>query len=60
MVVLAKEIKGRGGRVSLRKVAEELAANGYLTPTGKRYSASAIASCSRNDLLQGHDSSRYR
>jgi DNA invertase Pin-like site-specific DNA recombinase len=44
MVALAKEIKGRGGRVSLRDVAEELKAKGYVTPSGKRYSASAVAS----------------
>jgi hypothetical protein len=41
MVALAKEIKGR---VSLRTVAEELEAKGYVTPSGKRYSASAVAS----------------
>jgi hypothetical protein len=44
MVALAKEIKNRGGRVSLREVAKELAANGYVTPSGKHYSASAVAS----------------
>jgi Recombinase len=44
MVALAKEIKGRGGRVSLREVAAELEARGYVTPSGKRYSASAVAS----------------
>jgi DNA invertase Pin-like site-specific DNA recombinase len=43
MVALAKEIKGRGGRVSLRKVAAELEAGGYVTPSGKRYSPSAVA-----------------
>jgi len=43
MVALAKEIKGRGGR-SLREVAAELEARGYVTPSGKRYSASAVAS----------------
>jgi DNA invertase Pin-like site-specific DNA recombinase len=44
MVALAKEIKGRGGRVSHREVAAELEARGYVTPSGKRYSASAVAS----------------
>jgi hypothetical protein len=44
MVGLAKEIKGRDGRVSLRDVAKELEAEGYVTPSGKRYSAAAIAS----------------
>jgi hypothetical protein len=48
MVALAKEIKGRGGRVSLREVAEELEAEGYVTPSGKRYSASAVASMLSN------------
>ena len=43
MVTLAKQIKGRGGRVSLREVAAELEAKGYVTPSRKRYSASAIA-----------------
>lgn len=42
--VRAVEIKGRSGRVSLRKVAEELALNGYVTPSGKHDSASAVAS----------------
>ena len=44
MVALAKEIKGRGGRVSLREIAAELEAQGYVTPSGRRYSASAIGS----------------
>jgi len=44
MVALAKEIKRRGRRVSFREVAEELEATGYVTPSGKRYSASAVAS----------------
>jgi len=44
MVAMAKEIKGRGGRVSLREVAAQLEANGHVTPSGKRYSASAVAS----------------
>ena len=43
MVALAKEIKGRGGRVSLREVAAELEVQGHVTPSGKRYSASAVA-----------------
>jgi hypothetical protein len=36
--------KNRGGRVSLREVAAELAAQGYTTPSGKPYSASALQS----------------
>jgi DNA invertase Pin-like site-specific DNA recombinase len=44
LVALAKEIKGRGGRVSLRAIATELEAQGYKTPSGERYSASAVAS----------------
>jgi len=44
MVALAKEIKCRGGRVSLREIAAELEAKGYVTPSGKPYSASAVAS----------------
>jgi DNA invertase Pin-like site-specific DNA recombinase len=44
MVILARAIKSRGGRVSLRKVSAELAAQGYTTPTGKPYSASAVQS----------------
>jgi len=43
LVAVAKEIKSRGGRVSLRDVAAELDAKGYVTPSGKRYSASAVA-----------------
>jgi DNA invertase Pin-like site-specific DNA recombinase len=44
MVELAKALKGRGGRVSLREVSAELAARGYVTPSGKHYSASAVQS----------------
>jgi DNA invertase Pin-like site-specific DNA recombinase len=44
MVALAKAIKSRGGRVSLREVSAELAAKGYTTPSGKPYSASAVQS----------------
>lgn len=44
LVALAREIKGRGGRVSLRQVAAELAGKGFTTPAGVPYSASAIAS----------------
>jgi DNA invertase Pin-like site-specific DNA recombinase len=44
MVRLAKEIKRRDGRVSLRDVAKELEAQGYVTPSGEQYSAAAIAS----------------
>jgi DNA invertase Pin-like site-specific DNA recombinase len=44
LVALAREIKSRGGRVSLRQVAAELASNGFTTPSGVPYSASAVAS----------------
>ena len=44
LVALAKEIRGQGARVSLRQVAGELEARGYKTPSGERYSASAVAS----------------
>ncbi len=44
MVKLAKEIKGRDKRASLRDVAKELETQGYVTPSGKQYSAAAIAS----------------
>jgi DNA invertase Pin-like site-specific DNA recombinase len=44
MVALAKAIRNRGSRVSLREVAAELAAKGYRTPKGLSYSASAVAS----------------
>jgi hypothetical protein len=43
MVALTKEIYAGGG-VSLRGVAAKLGAQGYTTPSGKRYSASAVAS----------------
>jgi len=43
-VALAGEIKNRGGRVSLRQVAAELASKGFTTPSGVPYSASAVAS----------------
>jgi hypothetical protein len=44
MVARAKAIKCRGRQVSLRDVAAELAAQGYTTPKGKPYSASAVRS----------------
>jgi hypothetical protein len=44
MVALAKAIKNRGGRVSLREVAAELAAAGYTTPSGQHHSASSVQS----------------
>ena len=44
LVALAREIKSRGGRVSLRQVAAELASKGFTTPSGVAYSASAVAS----------------
>jgi hypothetical protein len=44
MVELAKAIKNRAGRVSLREVAAELEAQGYMAPSGQRYSASAVQS----------------
>jgi hypothetical protein len=45
MVELAKALKSRGGRVSLREVSAGLAAQGYVTPRGKPYSAEALAAC---------------
>jgi hypothetical protein len=54
MVALAKAIKGRRGRVSPREVAVELAAQGHTTPSGKPYSASAVAT------MVGHGLSRYK
>jgi hypothetical protein len=44
LVELAKALKSRGDRVSLREVSAELAARGYMTPSGKPYSASAVQS----------------
>jgi DNA invertase Pin-like site-specific DNA recombinase len=54
MVELAKAIKNRGGRVSLREVAAELAAQGFTTPSGERYSATSVAT------MVGHGLSRYK
>jgi hypothetical protein len=51
---MTNAIKNRGGRVSLREVAAELAAAGYTTPSGQHYSASAVAT------MVGHGLSRYR
>jgi DNA invertase Pin-like site-specific DNA recombinase len=42
LVALAREIKAGG--VSLHEVARQLEAQGRVTPSGKRYSASAVAS----------------
>ena len=45
MVALARSLRGTEGRPrSLRSIAADLAAKGYVTPSGKPYSASAIAS----------------
>jgi DNA invertase Pin-like site-specific DNA recombinase len=44
MVALAKSLRAGGRRVSLREVAAGLAAAGYVAPSGKPYSASAVAS----------------
>jgi hypothetical protein len=44
LVALAREIKNRGGRVSLRQVSAGLASKGFTTPSGVAYSASAVAS----------------
>lgn len=43
LVALAREIKNRGGRVSLRQVSGELSSRGHVTLSGKAYSASAVA-----------------
>jgi DNA invertase Pin-like site-specific DNA recombinase len=45
LVELAREIQRRG--VSLHEVARQLQAQGRVTPSGKRYSASAVASMLR-------------
>ena len=44
LVALAWEIKGRGGRVSLRQMAAKLATKGFTRPSGVPYRASAVAS----------------
>jgi DNA invertase Pin-like site-specific DNA recombinase len=44
LVEAAKAIKGRGGRVSLREVAAALTEQGFVTPNGLPYSASAVQS----------------
>jgi DNA invertase Pin-like site-specific DNA recombinase len=47
VVALAKQLRRsrpKGGQRSLRDVAAELAAQGYTTPSGKPYSASAVQS----------------
>lgn len=45
MVDLARELRGTDGRPrSLLKVSADLAARGYVTPSGRPYSASAVAS----------------
>jgi hypothetical protein len=41
-IALAKAIETRGGRVSPREVSAELPAQGYTTPTGTHYPASAV------------------
>jgi DNA invertase Pin-like site-specific DNA recombinase len=53
LVALAKEIYAGGG-MSLRGVAAKLEAQGHTTPSGERYSASAIAS------MLGKGLSRYK
>jgi hypothetical protein len=44
MVALARKLSEQRPRLSLRKISTELAAPGYMTPKGLRYSASAVAS----------------
>ena len=46
MVALARYLRGGNGwrPYSLREVSAELAAYGYVTPSEKQYSASAVAS----------------
>jgi hypothetical protein len=43
---LAQQLRGNpvGRPQSLRKIAAELARRGYVTPSGRQYSASAVAS----------------
>jgi DNA invertase Pin-like site-specific DNA recombinase len=54
LVAAAKEIKNSGNRVSLREVSAELERRGYTTPSGERYSASAVAT------MIGHGLSLYK
>jgi hypothetical protein len=44
MVKLACELSGRLPRLSLREISGELASQGFQTPRGLPYSASAVAS----------------
>jgi DNA invertase Pin-like site-specific DNA recombinase len=43
-VALARELSDRRPRLSLRQISAELASQGFVTPRGKPYSASAVAS----------------
>jgi len=57
VVALAKQLRRqrpKGAQRSHREVAAELAAQGYTTPSGKPYSASAVAT------MVGHGLSRYQ
>lgn len=48
MVAMARQLRGTDGRPrSLLKVSADLAAKGYVTPSGRPYSASAVASMIR-------------
>jgi DNA invertase Pin-like site-specific DNA recombinase len=46
LVAMARQLRGNqnGRPQSLRKIANELAERGYVTPSGRHYSASAVAS----------------
>jgi hypothetical protein len=46
LIALAQQLRGNpeGRPKSLRKIAAELARRGYVTPSGRQYSASAVAS----------------
>jgi DNA invertase Pin-like site-specific DNA recombinase len=43
VVALAKQIKARGVRVSLRAISAELGANGYVSKAGKPFTAQSVA-----------------
>jgi hypothetical protein len=50
LVAMARQLRGNpsGRPQSLRKIAAHLAERGYVTPSGRSYSASAIASMLRD------------
>jgi hypothetical protein len=56
LIALAKEIKTRGGRVSLREVAAELEARGYLTPRESATARRRWLRCWREPAAAGIES----